>query len=434
MHFIDINFILQSLTLETKYVSSSHTGECILEEILSVTEDFAIPLRKNFVVTDQGSNVKKAIRLGQMNNHYCLGHGLHNLLTVDGYDSVSELKEIIIKTKKIVKTLRFKTNLVSSKADAIQKEILSKINNLNELLSAEDDNWELDNEGYNALDDIPLSVLNSINTNDISGSLVHRRNLTLKNSTPTRWHSVLALLESFNSQKAAIYKLLSKDKKYDLILSEEEDIIIFKLQEFLQKFKDGVNCMSGDKYVSISLCLILRTEIEEILTEEPNDHYLIAKLKQNMARRLEYRFPVTDILVTASLLDPRFNNLKSVDSYLNEKILSKSDFLKIQFKNLIGEEYSAQSTTELSQATGSSKLLNLARKHSQNSSHHSDMDKECHILFSITSDQDALTFWKEKSAALPILTRLARKGLSIPATSTPSERVFSVAGLTITNL
>lgn len=430
MHFIDSDFILQSLTLETKYVSSSHTGECILEEVISVTEDFGIPLKKNFVVTDQGSNVKKAIRLGQMNSHFCLGHGLHNLLTVDGYDSVSELKDIIIKTKKIVKTLRYKTNQVSSEADAVQKEILSKINNLDELLSAEDDDWELDNEGYNALDDVPLSVLNSINVNDISGSLVHRRNLTLKNSTPTRWHSVLALLESFNSQKAAINKLLSKDKKYDLILSDEEDLVIFKLQEFLQKFKDGVNCMSGDKYVSLSLCLVLRTEIEEILTEDPKDHYLVAKLKQNMTRRLEYRFPVTDILITASLLDPRFQNLKRVDSFLNEKFLTKSEFLKKQFQSLIGEEFFQSSIT---QTSSSSKILNLAKKHSTNSSLHSDIDKECHILFSLTSDQDALMFWKEKSSAMPVLTKLARKVLCIPATSTPSERVFSVAGLTITN-
>lgn len=166
MHFVDVNFVLQSLTLETKYVSS----ECILEEVHSVTEHFSIPLKNNFVVTDQGSNVKKSIRIGQLNSHFCLGHGLHNLLTVDGYDSVPELKKIILKSRKIVKTLRYKTNQVSSEADAIQKEILSRIDNLDELLAGEDNNWETDSDGYNALDDVPLSVINSINVNDISGS------------------------------------------------------------------------------------------------------------------------------------------------------------------------------------------------------------------------------------------------------------------------
>jgi hAT family C-terminal dimerisation region len=42
-----------------------------------------------------------------------------------------------------------------------------------------------------------------------------------------------------------------------------------------------------------------------------------------------------------------------------------------------------------------------------------------------------LQWWKKNSADLPHLSVLARKYLCIPATSAPSERVFSAAGLTI---
>lgn len=42
---------------------------------------------------------------------------------------------------------------------------------------------------------------------------------------------------------------------------------------------------------------------------------------------------------------------------------------------------------------------------------------------------DPLLWWRENSNTLPNLARLARKWLSIPASSTPSERVFSIAGL-----
>lgn len=44
-----------------------------------------------------------------------------------------------------------------------------------------------------------------------------------------------------------------------------------------------------------------------------------------------------------------------------------------------------------------------------------------------------LDWWRRKQDKFPILATMAAKYLAIPATSAPSERVFSVAGLTIRN-
>ena len=47
-------------------------------------------------------------------------------------------------------------------------------------------------------------------------------------------------------------------------------------------------------------------------------------------------------------------------------------------------------------------------------------------------DTDPLQWWKVHEANFPRLSNLARKYLSIPATSAPSERVFSTGGNIVT--
>ncbi|XP_041448201.1 zinc finger BED domain-containing protein 4-like [Drosophila obscura] len=434
-HYLSPNFGMKHFTLETKYLSKSHSASNILTELQDVTQIYNLQMESNFVVTDQGSNIKKAINLGCLNNHFCLGHGLHNLLNVDGYNSVSEIKNLIVKCKSIVRALRFKTHVLRCQADALQNEVLSNIDNLEELLASEDTEWVDYDDDFGPLDDVPLQTYKNINnTNDLRSSLVDKRNVSLKNSVPTRWHSVLAMLHSLGCQRAAINKLLTSSNKIDLILLETEVQLLYKLRDFLQKFKDAVNILSGDLYSSISLALVIRTEIVSILGEaESNEPLSLFEMKNNIKSKLDSRFPISDILVCASLLDPRFSSLDCVLEYCKDQNLTKSDFLLKMFKELIGDVQQASDQQDsLSESPSVSKILKLAQRHSTNTKN-SNLEAECHLLLSLSSCQDVLSFWREKASAMPLLSMLARKVLCIPATSTPSERVFSIAGLTITH-
>ena len=47
---------------------------------------------------------------------------------------------------------------------------------------------------------------------------------------------------------------------------------------------------------------------------------------------------------------------------------------------------------------------------------------------------EPLLWWKNREKSFPTLSKIARRILCIPGTSAPSERVFSVAGLTISKM
>jgi len=49
-------------------------------------------------------------------------------------------------------------------------------------------------------------------------------------------------------------------------------------------------------------------------------------------------------------------------------------------------------------------------------------------LPSIPAEGDPLVWWRGHASELPHLARIARKLLCIPATSVPSERLFSASG------
>jgi hAT family C-terminal dimerisation region len=52
---------------------------------------------------------------------------------------------------------------------------------------------------------------------------------------------------------------------------------------------------------------------------------------------------------------------------------------------------------------------------------------------SVVGNIDVLGWWKQNQTVYPNLSRMAGDFLSIPATSVPSERLFSDAGQLITN-
>lgn len=100
--------MMQIINLGTLLLPYRHRSEDVLKEFHKILTVFGINKMDTYVVTDQGSNLKKLIREENLKNHFCLGHGFHNLINVDGFEAVSDIDYLLTKIKKIVRALRFR--------------------------------------------------------------------------------------------------------------------------------------------------------------------------------------------------------------------------------------------------------------------------------------------------------------------------------------
>jgi len=209
-----------------------------------------------------------------------------------------------------------------------------------------------------------------------------------------------------------------------------------KLIVFLKPFRNMTTVLSGETYSTINLACLFRSEVITLLEEDDNDLYEIAELKNNMRAKLDDRFPMSELIVVAALLDPRFHNLLDVTHWLRDNDTTSFGLLKKWATKYVPSSVCQEKPVP-------DKNLNyveeLIQKHSTLSSlkqqlgKDKEIDKEIHLLLSLSDadEKNVRLFWKRNAKQMPNLSHMARAILCIPLTSTPSERNFSIAGIIV---
>jgi len=119
-------------------VTGSKTGEKISEEIWSILDKFGIHGKRIIPVTDAGANVKRAVDLsGFPEKHLCLGHGLHNLVTVDGVKSNPLVEGLVQKCKKVVRAVRYRAPDLELEAQKEQRQVILDTEEAQEIIEAD---------------------------------------------------------------------------------------------------------------------------------------------------------------------------------------------------------------------------------------------------------------------------------------------------------
>lgn len=304
---------------------------------------------------------------------------------------------------------------------------------------------------------------------------------------PTRWNSTYCMLDRLLEQTPAILATISDpniNKQAactikNCVFSFDEQLVVEKLVKILEPFLKATQSVCADRSPTLHKIVPMLMKLRILTTVSPDDTQLIQKIKTKMNTELDHRDLAEDreLILMACMLNPFTKDLNFLSCE------EKSDAHALLLKK--AQELSSEpATTKVKLESDSSQSVPIqqlpplpameiepstsADIHSDNDLeivpdsvsvkckadiiHSSDMDDwlqdvvctghtkkstseiihlEVSRYFGAAQSHQELTilqWWKKNGIFYPRLSILARKYLAVPASSVPSERIFSLAG------
>lgn len=248
-----------------------------------------------------------------------------------------------------------------------------------------------------------------------------------------------------------------------IMITENEWSLILDLTEILSHFAEATNYLGGSKYCTYSsinptIIEIMKwvrppssssnnSNLTDIDLDKTSDAFgevseldkdkeinnpvdtrnLLDQIKKNLYKALVHYFdPTSSEALLAALLDPRFKKLRL---FTSDNKQDAEDELQNKYDDMkLNQPSTTSSLPPVSRRQKKRSLFDAFTK----SSTAEDEISEYLALEEIPFDKDPYPWWNERKEKFPILSQLARKILAIRAASTPSERLFSVAGNLLT--
>ena len=305
-----------------------------------------------------------------------------------------------------------------------------------------------------------------------------------------RWGSMKSSIESalpsgedysddyFEAIDRALNALAAKTKKKDqrkrvkeLVLSRAEMTRLKALHKLLKGYDVSITVLGTSKVSGSLVFPILETIKTCVLKEDSDDPTFIQEMKRKMKTDLSDRiakYVNTTVLRNASALDPREKKLKFMPSkatrkVVQDRILAELKSVRLSEQDPVSESHQLSAGLDSSDEEIEEPASKRKRNHFGIMYQDSDDDEDSPTISvedewkmfldepQCDYDIDPLQWYKERQQKYPTIVKLARsvrhqmihcfkiidsrfyrKYLTIPATSTESERAFSAMGVLLT--
>ncbi|XP_076283019.1 zinc finger BED domain-containing protein 4-like [Lasioglossum baleicum] len=399
VHYMNNNFVIQNFTLKIHNVTESHTGEHINSFLRNTVREWNLDKTEFHIyfVTDNAANMVKAVRLSPTWERIpCFAHTLQ-LTIKDAMKPCTGLASLLQKCRRIVGHFH-------------------RSSTANEKLKMEQ-----------------------------TVQYPERTPLKLIIDCQTRWNSQFDMINRLINVRRALHHVLCEPDMPDLFTAREWTEME-KYSTYLKLFKEATEMMSVQDTPTLPSYIPTVHAIRDRLTkiQENDSDSEVAKLKRNLITELDARFSFAtnmECLVASMLLDPRIKDRllpmerkDEAKAVLNKFATTYSKPSTPNADETVADENVASSSSAAEASTHT--LFAFFKDVAQLEGHTTNIvcsQTDAYISEKLISPESCiLEWWNQNSTRYPDLAIVARNLLSVPATQTYSERLFSLAGNIVT--
>ncbi|XP_051800523.1 E3 SUMO-protein ligase ZBED1-like [Acanthochromis polyacanthus] len=407
-HFLSEDWKMKMFNLSTMPLEERHTGANILTWMEQVLAKFDIlPTKIKAVVHDSGSNMVAAMRLLEEKHGWasirCAGHTLQ--LVVNTALKETTISRALGAARQLVEHFK-RSELASTKLKMKQEQM---------------------NVKQNAL------------IQDVS----------------TRWNSTFHMIERLLEQRWPLTATLSDPEvtprgKHYFDLKPEQWELLEELKQGLAPFETATVYLSAQQYTTISglpqVVKGLTRAVHQSQFETNSGKSFISSAEKGITQRWGSICTISgdkeNPVLLAAALDPRYRKLKFLTPEDGIRLQGSIEVLAVKEAKTTGTQ-DAKGPMQRAHGSGRKSALETLLQSdtdslSENEDGESEEDRKIQVVInevrlyfgeaSLPKNEDPLEWWSANEGRFPTMSKLAKSFLCIPATSTPSERIFSAAG------